>query len=108
MLKCCICDDVFDVGCEMPNGDYVCATQECCYEYCKYEGKRITQGSEDWVSVSERLPKDTRAVLVWDPLDENIYTMCWQEGQWFLFGGRAMVNYKITHWKSLPEPPKGD
>jgi len=43
MLKCCICGDVFDIGYEMPNGDYVCATHECCYEYCKSEGKRTTQ-----------------------------------------------------------------
>ena len=47
MLKCCMCGDVFDIGYEMPNGDYVCATHECCYEYCKCEGKRITQESED-------------------------------------------------------------
>ncbi len=46
MMKCCMCADVFDVGYEMPNGDYVCATHECCYEYCRYEGKRITQESE--------------------------------------------------------------
>ena len=47
MLKCCICGDVFDVGYEMPNGDYICATHECCYEYCKCEGERITQENED-------------------------------------------------------------
>lgn len=41
MMKCCICGDVFDVGYEMPDGDYVCATHECCYEYCRCEGKRI-------------------------------------------------------------------
>ena len=39
--------DVFDIGYEMPNGDSVCATHECCYEYCKIEGKKITQESED-------------------------------------------------------------
>ena len=43
MLKCCMCGDVFDVGYEMPNGDCVCAT----HEYCRYEGKRTTQESED-------------------------------------------------------------
>lgn len=42
-MKCCMCGDVFDVGYEMPNGDYVCATHECCYEYCRCEGKRTTQ-----------------------------------------------------------------
>ena len=47
MKKCCICDDLFDIGYEMPNADCVCDTHECCYEYCKWKGKRITQGSED-------------------------------------------------------------
>ena len=48
MVKCCICGDVFDVGYKMPNGDCVCATHECCYEYCKTESvSRIYQGVED-------------------------------------------------------------
>lgn len=54
MLKCCICGDVFDIGYEMPNGDCVCATHECCYEYCKSEGERITQESEDWGEDDEK------------------------------------------------------
>ena len=48
MMICCMCGVVFDIGYEMPSDDYVCATHECCYEYCKCEGKRITQGSEDF------------------------------------------------------------
>jgi len=36
-----MCGDVFDVGYEMPNGDCVCATYECCYQYCKEEGTRV-------------------------------------------------------------------
>ena len=63
--------------------------------------------ARQWVSVSERLPEERRDVLVWDSLYENKYTMYWEEGQWFLFGGSAEVNYNITHWKPLPEAPKG-
>ena len=29
MTKCCICGDVFDVGYEMTNGDYVCDAALC-------------------------------------------------------------------------------
>ena len=41
--KCCMCGETFYCGFEMSNGDYVCATHECCYEYCKNEGQRIYQ-----------------------------------------------------------------
>ena len=66
------------------------------------------QAYQPWVSVEDRLPEDTRAVLVWDPLYENRYTMYWKEGQWFFFGGSGEVDCNITHWKPLPESPKGE
>ena len=49
MLKCCMCGDVFDIGYKMPNGDCVCATYECCYQYCKAEGARITNDKVEGV-----------------------------------------------------------
>ena len=45
-MKCCMCGDVFDIGFKMPNGDCVCATHECCYEYCKTEGERVFHKQE--------------------------------------------------------------
>lgn len=45
-MKCCMCGDVFDIGFEMPNGDTICATYECCYEYCKAEGARVFHEQE--------------------------------------------------------------
>lgn len=46
LLKCCMCSSVPDVGYKMPNGDIVCATYECCYEYCKNEGTRVFPDDE--------------------------------------------------------------
>lgn len=52
MMKCCICGSMFDIGYEMPNGDYVCAKGDyaCARmkvaEYFRCEGKTITQESE--------------------------------------------------------------
>ena len=36
--KCDYCGDTPDVGYLMPDGDLVCASYECCYEYCKATG----------------------------------------------------------------------
>ena len=47
LKKCCMCDETFDVGFEMTNGDCVCANFSCCYEYCKIEGEKIYQDVED-------------------------------------------------------------
>ena len=56
MLKCCMCDYVVDIGYEMPNGDYVCSTHECCYEYCSCEGEKIFQ---DWrTEYRERIERE--------------------------------------------------
>ena len=40
--KCCICGDEFEVG-FLINNDYICASQSCCYEWCKIEGIKIYQ-----------------------------------------------------------------
>jgi len=45
-MKCCMCGDAFDIGFKMPNGDAICATYECCYEYCKTEGERVFREQE--------------------------------------------------------------
>ena len=37
--KCDYCGDVPDIGYLMPDGDLVCASHECCYEYCKATGQ---------------------------------------------------------------------
>ena len=41
MLKCCMCGDVFDVGYEMPNGDYVCTCHSVAMNILhRCEGKK--------------------------------------------------------------------
>ena len=77
------------------------------------------QAYEPWVSVSERLPDDGIPVLVtyigfndgklysdgvakWS-IEENGYNGGWL---WEIDGSETTVG--ITHWKPLPEPPKGE
>ena len=68
---------------------------------------------QEWISVSERLPKHFGTFVVairnpngerlgvdsadFDPFKKYWYpSMCWDKG------------YKVTHWMPLPEPPKGE
>jgi len=77
------------------------------------------QEYQPWVSVSERLPNDGVPVFVtyigfsdrkpysdgvarWS-IEENGYN-----GGWLWELDRSEVAVEITHWKPLPEPPKGE
>jgi len=66
------------------------------------------QAYQPWVSVSERLPDGDDAdekglVLTYDKL-ENQEAFPWDKlEEW-----NATKDNKITHWKPLPEPPKGE
>ena len=74
---------------------------------------------QPWIPVSERLPTDGTPVLItyvgfndgkfhsdgvatWS-IEENGYNGGWL---WEIDGSEATV--EITHWKPLPEPPKGE
>lgn len=41
LKKCCVCGDPITIGFLMPDGEYVCAYQPCCYCYCEDKGERI-------------------------------------------------------------------
>ena len=77
------------------------------------------QAYQPWIPVSERLPTDGTPVLItyvgfndgkfhsdgvatWS-IEENGYNGGWL---WEIDGSEATV--EITHWKPLPEPPKGE
>ena len=65
-----------------------------------------------WVSVEDRVPSDTRNVIVYFPDDDLVtvgyycqrkaefgYTECWRLTQTSFF-------WAVTHWMPLPEPPE--
>lgn len=77
------------------------------------------QGGEDapragtWISVKDRLPRTGRSVLVYvrrdDGVDTWYRTIAWMgEKNWDSCDPYFSQNDTITHWMSLPEPPKGD
>ena len=58
-----------------------------------------------WIPVSERLPEDKQAVLVWCPQYRNIYCAYLEKEQWWIFGAFVqIVPNEVIAWMPLPEP----
>ena len=65
----------------------------------------VTPNKDEWVPISERLPEERIAVLVWCPERKNIYCACYEEKQWWIFGAYfKKIEDDVTAWQSLPEP----
>ena len=82
-----------------------CSTNECLMTLA------ITalQEYQPWVSVEDRLPDgDVASVLIHTNkggVSEGQYYPCiksWKQFRW------SVENADVTHWKPLPEPPKGE
>ena len=84
-----------------------------CYE-CADEHRQLAEWLKDykrlleqtqWIPVSERLPEETRAVLVWCPQYKNIYCAYLKKEQWWIFGAFfQIVPNEVIAWLPLPEP----
>jgi hypothetical protein len=59
-----------------------------------------------WISVKDRLPPNTKAVLVWEPVYQNTFTANWRDGNWWHFGtALEAMQRKPSHWMPLPSAP---
>lgn len=64
-----------------------------------------------WISVQDRLPEKNQAVLGWykdNPFAGYTYgVVSWNGKGWvFVYAQRYVTN--VTHWMSIPQPPKGE
>ena len=60
---------------------------------------------QEWISVKDRLPEFGRRVLILGNRKDGQFIYIDQicaDGNWLL------VNWEVTHWMPLPQPPKGE
>lgn len=70
---------------------------------------REYQELSKWIPVSERLPEERIAVLVWCPERKNIYCACYEEKQWWIFGTYfKKIELDVIAWMPLPQPYKAE
>ena len=63
---------------------------------------------QQWIPVTERLPEEWVAVLVWSEYGFcEVAVYLGIPGKWRVTWNHAMLEVdSITHWMPLPEPPK--
>lgn len=61
-------------------------------------------GDQQWIAVTERLPRPGQLVLSWAP-DANgeQYNLDFVSNEW----AEWTSDEPVTHWMSLPQPPQG-
>ena len=67
-----------------------------------YERVKILLSVDDWISVDERLPEDDGKYLC-QFSDGIIETFDYKESEYKMWG---VYNVIVTHWETLPAPPK--
>ena len=62
------------------------------------------QPEQKWIPVSERLPEESTAVLIWCPERKNIYCAYLEKKQWWIFGAYFQkVTLEVIAWMPLPK-----
>lgn len=96
--------------------DVWCMTPEevaplLAYLEAQNANKEIVNNPSEWVLVSKQLPPHDGLVLVscllqsqYNPFVATAH-YSGNQGKWIGDGGGDYVNY-VTHWRTLPEPPK--
>ena len=84
----------------------VCHDIDCIYKNIADILYNAGYRKQEWISVEERLPKEGVRVLVWLKVDNSQYTSIDTDRlslkKWVRWGRL------VTHWRELPEPPKGE
>lgn len=104
------------IQCE--NEKRICEGQLLTFAECamRLSEQPTIEPKQEWISVNERLPKKGEVVLGY--LERSIYRMNYPHtepmvfvfidtlGKWKRAYGADTVDYDVTHWMPLPEPPE--
>ena len=65
----------------------------------------------EWISVKDRLPKDEKAILLYDAETGHNPMLGWYEiyesgASYFVPAGCIYLRMLVTHWMPIPELPK--
>ena len=90
---------------ELSEKDY--NEQNYCASYVSEASRKLAitalQAYQGWISVEDRLPTED------DADDYGRMLFYWDNGLVDVWNHVVMgENVKVTHWKPLPEPPKGE
>ena len=61
--------------------------------------------AQDWISVNDRLPEEEGLYLV---AVVNDHERRYSKTAWYHGHGNWFLHQKVTHWRYLPQPPKGE
>ena len=61
----------------------------------------------EWIKVEDRLPEDYQVVIICMtlPFNKTKVTSDEYNGSYWVYA-ELIMHEKVTHWMSLPEPPK--
>lgn len=94
---CAVCGRPYEYGKHRADGDH---------RYVKRGTVANSPAAGPWIPVTERMPEDTRCVLVWDR-DDGEHVAQWFSGEpagWLSSDGGELPT--VTHWAEIT-PPKG-
>lgn len=58
----------------------------------------------EWISVKKQLPEAFETVIAYCDNADMIFGFMTSDGYWVELGSE--IPYTVTHWMSVPEPPK--
>lgn len=118
-LECCVLRDPDDhrrCG-ECPYNSHAISNEPCAnglkfnaLDLIRQQQARIAEleAGKTWISVKDRLPDEQGDYLVVRRLPIRAVTLAWYAGEngWLALDGGFYTDEAITHFMSLPEPPK--